>query len=112
MTGNFGQSATIHRSIPDVLRVPDGNVLLLRAYDRGVLKYGCPVNATSKAATRSGDRHRQAAGVVPGGAEGSASCVEAALEGFPGSRALSAHPRKSEVTGRAAAARSSGLCWR
>jgi len=49
MTGNPGQSVTKHRHILDVLKVPEGNVLLLRAYDRGVQKYACPVNATSKA---------------------------------------------------------------
>src|SRR5215831_11158495 len=49
MTGNPGQSVTKHRHILDVLKVPEGYVLLLRAYDRGVQKYACPVNATSKA---------------------------------------------------------------
>jgi hypothetical protein len=35
--------------IPDILKVPEGNVLLLRAHGRGVQKYACPVSATSKA---------------------------------------------------------------
>ena len=35
--------------IPDILKVPAGNVVLLRAYGRGVQKYTCPVSATSKA---------------------------------------------------------------
>jgi Protein of unknown function (DUF3455) len=37
------------RDIPDILKVPAGNVLLLRAYGRGVQKYACPVSADSKA---------------------------------------------------------------
>lgn len=53
MTGNFGQSVTKHRHIPDVLKSPDGNVLLLRAYDRGVKKYDWPASVTSKAAPRA-----------------------------------------------------------
>ena len=48
MTGSSGRSATKHRHIPDVLK--EGNVSLLRAYDRGVQKYAFRVNATSKAA--------------------------------------------------------------
>jgi len=35
--------------IPDILKVPEGNVLLLRAHGRGTQKYACPVSATSKA---------------------------------------------------------------
>jgi hypothetical protein len=35
--------------IPDILKVPEGNVLLLRAHGRGVQKYARPVSATSKA---------------------------------------------------------------
>jgi hypothetical protein len=49
MTENPDQYVTEHRHIPDILKVPDGNVLLLRAYGRGVQKYSCPVSATSKA---------------------------------------------------------------
>src|SRR6516164_10407855 len=49
MTENLGQYVAQHRHIPDVLKVPEGNVLLLRAYGRGVQKYTCPVSATSKA---------------------------------------------------------------
>jgi hypothetical protein len=37
------------QNIPDNLKVPDGHVLLLQAYGRGVQKYVCPVSATSKA---------------------------------------------------------------
>jgi len=37
-------------TIPDILKVPEGHVLLLQAYGRGVQKYACPVSATSKAA--------------------------------------------------------------
>jgi len=61
MTYNPGQSVTKHRHIPDVLKVPEGNVLLLRAYGRGVQKYACPVSATSKAVPHAillaGDRN-------------------------------------------------------
>jgi hypothetical protein len=49
MTENPDQYVTEHRHIPDILKVPEGNVLLLRAYGRGVQKYSCPVSATSKA---------------------------------------------------------------
>jgi hypothetical protein len=35
--------------IPDILKVPEGNVLLLRAHGRGTQKYACPVSATSNA---------------------------------------------------------------
>jgi hypothetical protein len=49
MTNNPCQSVTNHRQIPDALKVPEGNVLILRAYGRGVQKYACPVSATSKA---------------------------------------------------------------
>jgi hypothetical protein len=40
---------TKQRHIPGVLKVPEGNVLPLRAYGRGVQKYAWPVSATSKA---------------------------------------------------------------
>src|SRR6266850_5961841 len=46
---NPSQPATEHGRIPDALKVPAGNVLLLQAYGRGVQKYACPVSATSKA---------------------------------------------------------------
>jgi hypothetical protein len=35
--------------IPDILKVPEGNVLLLQADGRGTQKYACPVSATSNA---------------------------------------------------------------
>ena len=38
------------REIPDILKVPAGNVLLQRAHARGVQKYAFPVSAASKAA--------------------------------------------------------------
>jgi hypothetical protein len=38
-----------HVPIPDILKVPPGNVLLLRAFGKGTQKYTCPVSATSKA---------------------------------------------------------------
>jgi hypothetical protein len=37
-------------AIPDILKVPEGHVSLLRATGRGVQTYACPVSATSKAA--------------------------------------------------------------
>jgi hypothetical protein len=49
MTDHPCQSVTNHPPIPDVLKVPAGNVLLLRAYGRGVQKYARPESATSKA---------------------------------------------------------------
>jgi hypothetical protein len=49
MAQNPDQSATEYGRIPDILRVPEGNVLLLRAYGKGVQKYTCPVSANSKA---------------------------------------------------------------
>jgi hypothetical protein len=49
MTENLGHSVTQHRHIPDILKVPDGNVLFLRADGRGVQMYDCPVSAISKA---------------------------------------------------------------
>jgi hypothetical protein len=41
--------AQADRRIPDILKVPEGNVLLLRSHGRGVQKYACPVTGTSKA---------------------------------------------------------------
>ncbi|MDQ6867212.1 MAG: DUF3455 domain-containing protein [Pseudomonadota bacterium] len=38
-----------NRRIPDILKVPEGNVLLLKAHARGTQKYACPVSATSNA---------------------------------------------------------------
>ena len=46
---NAGQADTGPLHIPGILTVPPGNVLLLRAYGRGVQKYTCPVSATSSA---------------------------------------------------------------
>lgn len=37
------------KKIPDILKVPPGNVLLLRTDGRGTQKYTCPVSATSSA---------------------------------------------------------------
>ena len=39
----------MNRRIPDILKVPEGNVLLLKAHGRGTQKYACPVSATSNA---------------------------------------------------------------
>jgi len=48
------------QGIPDVLKVPDGNVLLLRAYGKGVQIYNCPFvdppKATPHAILLTGDR--------------------------------------------------------
>ena len=49
MPENPYSSLTEPQDIPDNLKVPDGNVLLLRAFGKGVQKYTCPVSATSKA---------------------------------------------------------------
>ena len=35
--------------VPAILKVPEGNVLLLRAHGRGTQKYACPISASSKA---------------------------------------------------------------
>jgi hypothetical protein len=48
MTESSEQPLTERRHIPDILKVPEGNVLLLRAYGRGVQKYACPVSPSSK----------------------------------------------------------------
>jgi Protein of unknown function (DUF3455) len=50
MTENPGQLVTENQDMPDNLKVPEGHILLLRTYGRGVQKYTCPVSATSKAA--------------------------------------------------------------
>jgi hypothetical protein len=42
------EDSTHHRHIPDDLKVPDGNVLLLRARGKGVQKYTPPITANSK----------------------------------------------------------------
>ena len=49
MSENPDQCATENPDIPDILKVPEGNVLLLRADGRGVQKYARPVRTTSKA---------------------------------------------------------------
>jgi Protein of unknown function (DUF3455) len=49
MSENSDQSVAERQHIPDILKVPKGNVLFLRAYGRGVQKYTCPVSASSKA---------------------------------------------------------------
>ncbi len=36
-------SATEYGRIPDILKVPEGNILLLRAYGKGVQRYKCPI---------------------------------------------------------------------
>jgi hypothetical protein len=46
---NADQSVADRQYIPDILYVPAGNVLLLRAYGTGVQRYTCPVFATSTA---------------------------------------------------------------
>jgi hypothetical protein len=46
---NSGQSGAEGQLIPDILCVPAGNVLLLRAFGIGVQRYTCPVYATSAA---------------------------------------------------------------
>src|SRR5260221_5837023 len=46
---NSGQSGAEGQPIPDILSVPAGNVLLLRAFGIGVQRYTCPVYATSAA---------------------------------------------------------------
>jgi hypothetical protein len=53
-------STTELQDIPDDLKVPDGNVLLLRAYGKGVQIYDCPFveppKATPHAILLTGDR--------------------------------------------------------
>src|SRR6266702_7275002 len=49
MSENAYNSATGPQDIPDNLKVPDGNVLLLQAFGKGIQKYACPVSAASKA---------------------------------------------------------------
>ncbi len=46
---NSGQSGAEGQPISDILSVPAGNVLLLRAFGIGVQRYTCPVYATSAA---------------------------------------------------------------
>ena len=48
MPENPDQPVTENQDVPDILKVPEGHVLLLRAYGRGVQKYACPVSAVSK----------------------------------------------------------------
>ena len=58
---NSDQSVADREYIPEILNVPPGNVLLLRAYGIRVQKYTCPVYATAKAVPHAGllagDRH-------------------------------------------------------
>jgi hypothetical protein len=49
MSQNSVQAVAQRQHIPDILNVPAGNVLLLRAYGVGVQKYTCPVYATATA---------------------------------------------------------------
>jgi len=49
MSSNSSQFASKYMDIPDILKVPPGNTLCLRARGVGVQKYTCPVSATSKA---------------------------------------------------------------
>ena len=49
MSENPYESVTELQDIPDELKVPDGNVLLLRAYGKGVQIYTCPVTPDAKA---------------------------------------------------------------
>src|SRR6266852_2638645 len=46
MPENSHISVTEPQNIPDNLKVPDGQVLLLRAYGKGVQKYVCTASAT------------------------------------------------------------------
>jgi hypothetical protein len=61
MSENPDQSVTEYRHVPDILKVPEANVLLLRADGSGVQKYACPVSTTSKtvpnAILLAGDRN-------------------------------------------------------
>jgi Protein of unknown function (DUF3455) len=43
MPKNPGQSVGEYTDIPDVLKVPEGNVLLVRAQGEGIQKYRCPI---------------------------------------------------------------------
>jgi len=45
MPENPYKSVTEPQNIPDNLKVPDGNVLLLQAFGKGVQIYGCPASA-------------------------------------------------------------------
>ena len=49
MSENPYQSGTEPEDIPENLKVPSGNGLLLQAFGKGIQKYACPVSATSKA---------------------------------------------------------------
>ncbi len=49
MSENANNSVTEPQDIPDNLKVPPGNVLLLQAFGKGTQKYACPASATSKA---------------------------------------------------------------
>src|SRR2546425_9840521 len=58
MSENPYESVTEPRHIPDILKVPPGNVLLLRAYGKGVQIYTCPdtTHATPHAILLESDR--------------------------------------------------------
>ena len=49
MLENVYDSTTEPQDVPDSLKVPDGHVLLLHAYGKGVQMYGCPVVDPTKA---------------------------------------------------------------
>ena len=49
MPENTYNSSAEPQDIPDVLKVPDGNVLLLQAYGKGVQIYDCPFVDFAKA---------------------------------------------------------------
>src|SRR5689334_12169929 len=48
LSENPYESVTERRDIPDVLKVPSGNSLLLRAYGKGVQIYTCPDTTHAK----------------------------------------------------------------
>lgn len=48
MSENPYSSTTEPQDIPNDLKVPDGNVLLLRAYGKGVQIYDCPISDPPK----------------------------------------------------------------
>jgi hypothetical protein len=60
MSEHAESAATVPQGIPDELQVPEGHVLLLRAYGKGVQIYSCPFveppKATPHAILLTGDR--------------------------------------------------------
>ena len=58
MSENPYESVTEPQHIPDILKVPPGNVLLMRAYGKGVQIYTCPdtTHATPHAILLESDR--------------------------------------------------------